>query len=73
MKKNIKYMKYIVYLIVSIFMILVLSKSTSPLYDGSYTIDSGLFIVVGKAIIRGYIPYVDLFDHKGPIIFLINA
>ncbi len=48
------------------------SYSTSPLYDmlGG---DSSIFQVIGKYWAQGYLPYVDLFDHKGPLLFLINA
>ncbi|MBK5244877.1 MAG: hypothetical protein JJE18_07610 [Eubacteriaceae bacterium] len=35
--------------------------------------DSSLFILIGKGITKGYIPYVNLFDHKGPILFFIEA
>lgn len=35
--------------------------------------DSAIFQVVGKYWTQGYLPYVDLFDHKGPLLFLINA
>ena len=72
MKRKVN-IKYFIYLLISIFMILILSKSTSPLYDGSYTIDSSVFQLIGKGILEGYIPYVDLFDHKGPILFFIQA
>jgi hypothetical protein len=32
-----------------------------------------MFQTIGKYWAEGYLPYVDLFDHKGPMIFLINA
>lgn len=51
---------------------LVYSWSTSPLYQvmGS---DSPFFELIGLGITQGKIPYVDLFDHKGPLLFFINA
>ncbi len=48
------------------------SVSTSPLYHGLY-IDSQIFQYMGFAISQGKIPYVDLFDHKGLLLYLINA
>lgn len=48
------------------------SVSTSPLYAGVY-IDSHIFQYMGFAITQGKIPYVDLFDHKGLLLYLINA
>lgn len=51
---------------------LLFSPSTSPLYSG-YGYDSAMFQTIGKYWAQGYLPYVDFFDHKGPIIFFINA
>ena len=60
--------------------VLVCSKSTSPLYPDYYAYggltdggDSLQFQTIGKAWLDGKVPYRDLFDHKGPIIFLVNA
>ena len=35
--------------------------------------DSSVFLYIGKMITKGYIPYRDSFDHKGPLLYLINA
>jgi 4-amino-4-deoxy-L-arabinose transferase-like glycosyltransferase len=35
--------------------------------------DSSVFIFNGMQMLNGKVPYVDLFDHKGPLIFLFNA
>lgn len=35
--------------------------------------DSGVFLYVGWRILNGEIPYVDIWDHKPPVIFYINA
>jgi 4-amino-4-deoxy-L-arabinose transferase-like glycosyltransferase len=35
--------------------------------------DSSVFIFNGVQMLNGKLPYVDLFDHKGPLIFLLNA
>lgn len=37
------------------------------------TIDSYLFHFFGKSMLEGKIPYRDLWDHKGPVIFFLNA
>lgn len=52
--------------------VLFFSETTSPLYhDWGY--DSAMFQTIGKYWAEGTLPYTGLFDHKGPIIFLINA
>ena len=58
--------------IFSVFYISLFSLSTTPLFYYA-ALDSEMFQNIGMAILRGKIPYVDLFDHKGCILFLINA
>lgn len=38
----------------------------------SYT-DSSVFQYIGSSMLDGAMPYRDLFDHKGPLIYLINC
>ena len=59
-------------LVMSFAFVYVFSYSTSFGYDllGG---DSAIFQAIGKYWTQGYLPYVDLFDHKGPLIFFINA
>ncbi len=35
--------------------------------------DSGIFLYIGREIIRGKLLYMDMWDHKGPLIFFIDA
>ena len=35
--------------------------------------DSSVFQVVGKCWLEGFVPYKNLFDHKGAIVYLVNA
>ncbi len=43
------------------------------LRSGLPTTDSSVFLYIGRSVTKGYIPYRDTFDHKGPLIYLINA
>lgn len=62
----------LLFLPISILFLLLYSYTTSPLYihEG---MDSAVFKTMGLAILKGKIPYVDIFDHKGPILYFINA
>ena len=63
-------------LIVGISLILALllfSCCTSPLYPHYYGVDSAIFSLVGKGVLEGKQLYTELFDHIGPVIFVINA
>ncbi len=63
----------------STFFLLIFSRTTTPLYDflgihREYVAsDSGLFRLVGRALISGKTLYKDIFDHKGPVLFIIEA
>lgn len=59
--------------------VLVASTSTSPFYDNYYAYsanaggDSLQFQTIGSAWLDGKVPYRDTFDHKGPLIFIIDV
>lgn len=61
------------FLFVSCIFTFIHSSSISPFLnkvcDGT---DSTMFQVIGKGWLEGKIPYVDLWDSKGPLIFFIN-
>lgn len=35
--------------------------------------DSSVFMFAGRLILEGKAPYVDVWDHKGPLLYLVNA
>lgn len=53
--------------------LLLCSGYTSPLFPGMMNYDSGIFMMVGKGILEGKELYTEIFDHKGPILFGIEA
>ncbi len=64
--------KYFIFLLLSVLFLLVFSSQTSPLMN-NYGWDSAMFVLLGKMFNMGRIPYVDFFDHKGPILIFIEA
>jgi len=64
---------YFIILLISVLFLLIFSSGTSPLFFDNYETDSAIFIVIGKALVNGKSLYVDIFDHKGPILFFIEA
>lgn len=52
--------------------IFLLNSQLNPFGNGESTIDSSVFRTIAMMMEKGYTPYKDSFDHKGPIIFLIN-
>lgn len=62
--------------LIGISYIYLLSTGTSPRFEaewGPEHVDSAIFQMMGVAILNGKTPYIDLFDHKGCILFFINA
>lgn len=59
---------FLAFIFISLF-----SSSTSWMYGNVEYLDSDVFSVVGKYWAQGYLPYIDLWDQKGPIIHFVNA
>lgn len=59
-------------LLLSFLFVLLMSFSTSPLYLG-YSGDATLYRQMGQLIVNGGIPYVDLCDNKGILLYLFYA
>lgn len=49
------------------------SFPTSPAFGSAYSGDAAMFLTIGKYWAEGTLPYIGLWDSKGPIIFGINA
>lgn len=68
----IKRLDYIVLFVIAIVFVFLFSFSTSPLYlfQGC---DSCIFKIVGQGVAEGKVLYKDIFDHKGSLLFFIQA
>ncbi|MEG0409061.1 MAG: hypothetical protein RR623_09320 [Bacilli bacterium] len=65
-----KYKNIYTLLFFSIILITIFSES-SPLYRLNPWGDANIFYTIGKGMTEGLIPYKDLFDHKGPILYFM--
>ena len=63
---------HVALILISILFVYLFSYSTSPRYF-FIGADSPIFQVIGKYWAQGFLPYVNFFENKGPLIFLINA
>lgn len=66
--------KYILLIIILITINLFLFSGISPLhsiYNMQY--DEWIFYLIGKGMVNGKVPYLDLADHKGPYLFYLFA
>ena len=73
-KSKIIILKYIPYVIIFIMCILVMlfMVDTSPIKASDVKTDSSVFISTANEMLQGKVVYRDTFDHKGPIIYIIN-
>lgn len=53
------------------FVILLLTSKNSFLYPFNDWVDANAFFTVGKSMVHGIVPYRDLFEQKGPLLYLI--
>ena len=67
-----KHRTWFVLLAVSVVYTLVWCRDISPLYISKGG-DSTIFENMGLAILQGKTPYIDIFDHKGILLYYINA
>ena len=62
-------------IVLSFILMAFLAVSTSPSspWNRAETVtDSGVFLTVGTQMKNGLMPYLDTFDHKGPVLYIIN-
>lgn len=77
-KKKLNYKKYLsaslVLITLLLFTFIISMQSTLNPWNVTDIIanDSNVFRSIGNYMVNGLMPYKDLFDHKGPIIYLIN-
>ena len=65
-------LKAVFSLLVSFAVLLICSKN-SFLYPLNDWVDVNCFFTVGRGITHGMVPYLDLYDQKGPILYFVYA
>lgn len=53
--------------------VITLCSKSSPLYPFNDWVDANCYLTIGHGILRGQMPYRDLIDHKGPLLYLLHA
>ena len=61
---------YLILLVVSF--VFLLNSPLNPIVPGQIKADSGVFRTVSMLMRKGYFPYRDTFDHKGPLLYVYN-
>ncbi len=72
-KENKKYLiEYLLICIIGILFLVFYAISTSPITSNFWGSDSAFFQMVGRNLNHGLVMYKDIFDIKGPYLFLIE-
>ena len=64
---------YYAIIFVAVLILALLGLSSSPLNEGITQNDSAVFQIMGRGMLNGQVMYKDLFDHKGLVMYVINA
>lgn len=63
--------KIIIFCFLCSFITLLFCSKSSFIYPFNDTYDVNAYFTVGKSWVNGLIPYKDLFDHKGPFVYIV--
>lgn len=73
-KDNSKLSKYeLIFLLFSAIVTITLVSTCSPLYPFNPWDDANCFFTLGRGILHGLVPYRDLYEQKGPLLYFIYA
>lgn len=64
--------RYLFLMGITLFVMLIMAFNNSPLVERIGE-NGGMYLLIGRNLVQGGTIYKDLFDHKGPLIFLMNA
>lgn len=64
--------RYVFFLTISLTALYFCTES-SPFYARNPWDDVSIYYSIGRGITQGYVPYRDMFDHKGPVVFFLFA
>ena len=62
-----------IFIFITAFTTILICSKSSPLYPINDWTDANCYMTVGRAMLNGAMPYRDLFEHKGPVVYLLHA
>jgi len=63
--------KVVIYSLFLSFLFLLIGTKSSPIYPINDWVDANAFFTMGKGLMNGLVPFKDLFEQKGPILYFI--
>ncbi len=65
--------KFLLFCFLTAGIILLFASRSSPLYPMNDWVDVNCFLTMGRSLLAGKVPYVDLYEQKGPVLYFIYA
>ncbi|MBQ6504138.1 MAG: hypothetical protein IJI57_09530 [Flexilinea sp.] len=66
--------KYIIlFIALTALLTMFLNSRCSPFYPFNTWVDPNTMFTVGKGVLKGYVPYRDLYEQKGPLLIFIHT
>ncbi len=73
MKNLLKKYKFLLFCIGTAAIVLLFCSKSSPLYPMNDWVDVNCFYTMGKSLLAGKVPYRDLYEQKGPVLYFVYA
>ena len=70
-ENSIQWYSILAFCLVLSFLYLLFCSKSSPLYPFNDWVDANAFFTMGKGMMHGLVPYRDLFEQKGPLLYFV--
>ena len=61
------------YAVITAAVVLLICSKSSPLYPLNDWVDANTFLTIGRGSLHGKVPYRDLYEQKGPVLYFIHT
>ena len=62
-----------IYSLAAAFITILICSKSSPLYPLNDWVDANTYLTVGRGMLHGKVPYRDLYEQKGPLLYMLHA
>ena len=73
MEKQLKKRGFLLYCFAIAAVYLLICSKSSPLYPMNDWVDVNCFFTMGRSLLDGLVPYRDLYEQKGPVLYFVYA
>ena len=63
----------ILFIFITAFVTMLICTKSSPLYPLNDWVDANTYLTIGRGMLHGKVPYRDLYEQKGPLLYMLHA